>query len=244
VDAETLNRGRRIYIRYCQTCHGEEGNGKGPSSWGQWPSPRNFQSAKFKFAGILDRGLPHDDQLVRVIRGGLRGTAMKPWDLPENQIRDVIQYIKTFSPPGRGFRDPDLEVYEPVIPDDPWSDRSAAIARGEELYHSIFQCSSCHPQFVSDEQFAKWKNTRPRAIDPLESVPKAAPGYGNVLLPPDFRVHPMRSVAESEAGYAARDLYRVVAFGLQGPMPGYVHLGEKDVWAVAHYVKSIADQAR
>ncbi|HWM85281.1 MAG TPA: c-type cytochrome, partial [Kofleriaceae bacterium] len=40
IPAERLERGRRLYVRYCATCHGERGDGLGPSSAFQWPPPR------------------------------------------------------------------------------------------------------------------------------------------------------------------------------------------------------------
>jgi len=242
IPASSLNRGFDLYQRHCLPCHGEQGDGRGPSSWGAWPAPRDFRLAKFKFAGVLDRGLPNDDELVRIVRDGLPGTSMPAWDLPDAQLRAVLHYIKTFSSPGQGFRNPDLEVQRHEIPPDPWvSKKSEALERGSLLYHSIFQCTQCHPLYATQSDFARWKASPPRADDPELSVVKPAPGYSTVLLPPDFRHHRMRAVRHTDAGFVAADLYRAIAFGLSGPMPGYVHLGEADVWAVAHYVKKIAD---
>lgn len=247
VAAETLELGREVYVEQCAVCHGLEGDGRGPAAWGMWPPPRDFTTAKFKFAGIQDRGLPADAELARIIEGGLAGTPMRAWDLADAELAAVIDYLKTFSPPEKGFRSERLEVKAPEIPPDPYQDEAArqdAIARGEKLYHSIFQCASCHPAYVPLERFADW-DARPRAEDPYAPVPKWAPEYRVSLVPPDFLRHPMRAVrTEAEGGrlsHRADDLYRAIAYGLQGPMPGYGHLGAADVWAVAHYVKSLAD---
>lgn len=247
VAAETLELGREVYQRNCAVCHGVDGDGRGPAAPGMWPPPRDFTSARFKFAGIQDRGLPADDELARIITGGLAGTPMRAWDLAGDELDAVIDYLKTFSPEGEGFRSDRLAVVTPEIPPDPHDTpeaRARALERGEELYHSIFQCGSCHPAYAPAERFRAW-DAEPRAIDPHEPVPKWAESYDTVLLPPDFLRHPLRAVrTEVEDGrlsHDARDLYRAIAYGLQGPMPGYGHLGADDVWAVAHYVKSLAD---
>jgi mono/diheme cytochrome c family protein len=59
-----------------------------------------------------------------------------------------------------------------------------------------------------------------------------------VLLPPDFLRHPMRFARTTT------DIYRIVAYGMQGPMPAYGHLGSEAVWAVAHYTEWLAGQRR
>ena len=247
VAPDVLELGENIYQRYCVLCHGEEGNGRGAAAENLWPPPRDFRSASFKFAGVEDRGLPADAELARIISDGLAGTAMKGWDLPAAELDAVIQYLKTFSPPEKGFRDERLEVSAPVYPPDPYAkDASGAISRGERLYHSVFQCASCHPAYVPLESFAAWGSAA-RTDDPYAPVPKWAAPYGAVVLPPDFFRHPLRAVRAErgpggELDHSVADLYRTIAYGLRGPMPGYGHLGAADVWAVAHYVKSLADK--
>jgi mono/diheme cytochrome c family protein len=245
ISASELTEGLRIYTRYCVRCHGEHGDGNGPAAPGMWPPPRDFRSARFKFAGIEDRGLPADDELVRIIRGGLHGSAMLGWDLSRDEARAAAHYIKTFSPPGRGFRNPRLAVKPPIIPPDPHRTTGAKpdlLDRGSRLYHSVFQCAQCHPSYATAADFDRWGVAPPRAEAPALPVPKWSDGYQSVLLPPDFRRHPMRSVRVDDTGAAnPDDLYRVIAYGLQGPMPGYGHLDHDDIWAVVHYVKSVAD---
>lgn len=248
VAPEVLEQGKRVYGRYCATCHGYSGDGKGVTSFGQWPPPRDFRGAKFKFAGIKDRGLPSDNELRRIITQGLQGTYMRPWILRDTELNAVIQYIKTFSREGKGFRSKRLKVKPPEIPPDPYQSEdqiAAARIRGEKLYHVSFQCSSCHPAYVSVQKMKEWEATM-RADDPFDSVPKYSENYRTVLLPSDFLRHDMRAVRfqkiEGRLDHRASDLYRSIAFGLMGPMPGFGHLGDEDVWAVVHYVKQLADQ--
>jgi mono/diheme cytochrome c family protein len=243
VPADVLSRGYDLYTRYCVTCHGEHGDGDGPAGVGMNPAPRDFRTATFKFAGASDQELPHDEELVRIVRDGLDGTAMRPWDLHERELDAVVQYIKSFSPPGQGFRDPARKVSRPEIPEDPFAGREAeAIAEGERLYHTVLQCNQCHPTYVGPERYEAWEFPLPRADAPYRPAPRYSPAYDEVLLPDDFLRHPLRSVRRDDAGaLRGDDLYRVLAYGLQGPMPGYGHLGPEMLWAITHYVRSIAE---
>jgi mono/diheme cytochrome c family protein len=248
IDGERLAHGRRLYQRYCAICHGERGDGRGPSAAFLWPPPRDFRPAQFKFAAAGEDALPADDELVRVVRQGLAGTAMQPWDLPSDELGPIVDYLKTFSPPGRGFRDPARRpAPRPVIPPDPYATgtaRAAALAAGAAAYHGDLQCSQCHPAYGTPAQLAAWNAPRPR--DPLDPVPKWSATYRSVLLPPDFLRHPLRWVrarrADGHLDHDPADLYRIIAYGMNGPMPGYGHLPPAQLWAVVHYTKWLADQ--
>jgi len=99
VSARRLNRGHELFVTYCAACHGVDGDGKGPASIGLRPPPRNFTQGQFKFAAVASGQLPNDEDLLRIVQKGLHGSAMLPWnDVPERDILDIIQYIKTLSP--------------------------------------------------------------------------------------------------------------------------------------------------
>src|SRR6266851_2742401 len=98
VSAETLQAGKEAYTHYCRACHGEKGDGHGPSALGLRPPPRDFTQGKFKFAAVESGSLPNDDDFRRIVKKGLHGTAMLQWEVPNQELSYIIQYIKTFSP--------------------------------------------------------------------------------------------------------------------------------------------------
>lgn len=149
VAAAKLERGRSAYGKYCQPCHGIDGDGRGRSAEGLHTPPRDFRTASFKFAGATEGALPRDEGLAAVVRKGLHGTAMLPWDVPPAVVDDIVQYVKSFSPKGQGFRDPDMELAEPLAPGaDPWAGRDAqAVDRGRAIYHGYATCNLCHPAY-------------------------------------------------------------------------------------------------
>lgn len=249
VPASALNEGRIAYLQYCRACHGDKGDGRGPAAEGLRPPPRNFTQGEFKFGWVLDSKLPRDEDLVRIVQSNLHGSAMIGWEIPDAQLRNIIQYIKTLSD---AWKDDDA-VGEPVVPaPDPWVGKeAAAVARGQALYHGYAQCLNCHPAYASPEEIDAASRAlsgtprtefRPAMYQPeLKDSDYTAGDFKVQLLPPDFLVNPVRSPRpETEVA----DLYRLIVAGVTGAaMPAWDPnvLPEKtsDVWALAYYVHSL-----
>jgi mono/diheme cytochrome c family protein len=241
VPADVLTLGEQAYVQYCRACHGDEGDGKGPAALGLRPPPRDFTQGTFKFGAVQGGELPNDDDLERIIRSGLHGTAMLPWDgVPEHKVQAIIQYIKTFSP-----RWKEEEPGEPIRPTpDPWKGREAdAVARGRLVYHGLAQCQSCHPAFAPRDYIRR----AAKELTGSESVEFREDLYGSMLtdsefgvkiLPPDFTRSKLRSIRPD---HRREDLYRVIASGVGGTaMPTWKgSLPEEDVWAMVHFVDSL-----
>jgi mono/diheme cytochrome c family protein len=242
VSAAALNRGWSGYRRYCRSCHGDRGDGLGPAGRHLDPPPRDFTRGTFKFGAVAAGSLPRDEDLRRIVRDGLAGTGMLPWAVSDAEVDDISQYLKTFSPRWR-----EEEPGEPILPSaDPWIGReAAAAARGRLVYHGLAQCQACHPSYAAEPEIASWA----RALGRPPPDPRPRPGepaatdsdYGGKLLAPDFRLQPMRSV---RPGARLADLYRAVAAGIGGTsMPTWKGaLPEADLWALAHYLDSLAGE--
>jgi mono/diheme cytochrome c family protein len=240
ITPRTLERGRAAYAQYCRPCHGDDGDGRGFSAVGLRPPPRDFTQALFKFGHVPVPQLPPDDELSRLVRRGLNGTGMRPWELSDDELDAALQYIKTFSrrwqeePPGVAIV-PSTDPFGPARADE-------AIARGAELYHKKAQCSACHPAYqghvptapgkLKDTDFClAWKPGW-RTLDERECAQPVR------LLPPDFTRDPLRSIY---AGSEIVDLYRLIASGIAGAaMPTWKGaLPEDELWALAYYVRSL-----
>jgi len=82
--------GQLIYEEMgCPLCHGHQGGGDGFMSEGLTPKPRNFTD--FKVMSRLS-----DMTMFQSIKNGIPLTAMPAWNLTDDQVNDVIGYIKTF----------------------------------------------------------------------------------------------------------------------------------------------------
>jgi mono/diheme cytochrome c family protein len=261
VSASVLNEGRDAYTHYCYACHGDDGDGKGPSAAGMRPPPRDFRTALFKFGGVQVGQLPHDDAIERLLRRGLDGTPMLAWDMSPRERHAIIQYIKSFSPRWR-----EEEPGERVeVSPDPWKGKEAEAREiGKRIYHLagvendaagnmkyvLAGCSNCHPSYISiDERIAlsqTYTGAPPAALAELGDMyrPSLKASEYQVgdhtlqILPTDFLFHPVKN------GTSLDELYRTIAAGIAGAaMPTWKGiLNEEGLWALTHYVKSLTDR--
>lgn len=244
VSAETLNRGHLAYKKYCIGCHGIRGDGKGPTGLSMAPPPRDFTAGLFKWSAVPAGALPTDDDLLRTLRRGLKGTHMPGWSaIPEEEARAVIQYLKTFSPRWRS-ETPGAPVATPA---DPWRGKPGveAVRRGEAVYHAAARCWQCHPAYLprarilalAAEEAARQGKPAPASLPFRGGLERSAPtecSFGK-LTPPDFLTDTLR------ASHDPNDLFRTIAAGIGGtPMPSwYKELGASDLWSLVHYVEGL-----
>lgn len=81
-------RGENLYKNNCATCHGEQGDGRGPRAYFINPKPRNFLHTSSR--ANLNRPTLH-----RVISKGKLRTEMPAWEkvLNAQQIADLSEYV-------------------------------------------------------------------------------------------------------------------------------------------------------
>jgi mono/diheme cytochrome c family protein len=238
VAPSALEHGRETYTNFCRPCHGDDGGGKGTASPALRPPPRDLRLGIYKFGSVPAGQLPVDADFVRIIKGGLHGTAMLAWQVPDAELGDLIQYVKAFAP-----RWHDERPGEPIVPGpDPWAlDDAAGVERGKAVYHGLAQCATaCHPAYVTRPEIYAFtkeltkielREMRPDLYDPVLKDSD----FGVKILPPDFTFNLLR------AGDAPADIFRSVAAGIGGTaMPTWKNvLPDPDLWALAHYVRSL-----
>lgn len=241
VEAATLNLGYTTYVEYCIQCHGPAGDGNGVSSSGLIPPPRNLTQGLYKFVNVPYGELPHDEDFHRIIRKGLKGSAMLPWDISDERLDAVTQYIKTFAP--KTWEDPSKVLGTKIEPTpDPYIGRAQeAIVRGEKVYHIVAQCTTCHRAYATPEQISAWgREINNEALVVDDTVYQLKPQdseYSYKVLPPDFTYHELRSI------YSNEDIYQRLLYGVAGSgMPGWKDVvADDDIWALTYYVQSLRD---
>jgi mono/diheme cytochrome c family protein len=81
--------GSALFSAHCAICHGAKGDGNGVRREGMNPPPANLTLPPWSEAASA----PH---IYRVIRGGVRGTAMAAWPaLSDGQVWDLVAFIHT-----------------------------------------------------------------------------------------------------------------------------------------------------
>jgi len=90
-----ITRGKAVYQRHCQACHGAGGWGDGPDSKALKVAPANFH----RFASFLKS----DEELLRTIEHGVVFSPMHAWrgQLTDGEMQDVVAYIRLLAQQGR-----------------------------------------------------------------------------------------------------------------------------------------------
>ncbi|MHB8483428.1 MAG: c-type cytochrome [Nitrospiria bacterium] len=223
-EAQETSAAQQIYEKRCSGCHGIEGKGDGPASERLVPKPRDFTSGLYKYKTTPFGVPPTDDDLFKVISGGLPGTAMPAWNqtLKENEIRGVIGYIKTFS---KTFETQKIEIQPIAFSKEPAPSKES-IERGKDLFHAKATCFMCHGQ-------------EGRGDGVLLSILKDA--ANNPVRP--------RNLTKGwffRGGHTRKDIYTRINTGIAGtPMPSFADkLSEEEKWSIVSYVYSLSPETR
>jgi len=136
----TADKGKVIYEKRCVWCHGAQGDGAGASKDFLNPPPRDFTSGNYKIkSSVFDDMVPSDDDVFRMIRDGMSGTAMPGWAdvLGEQDMWDLVAYVKSFAqydkPPAK------MVDYGTQV-----SSSAESIEKGKKLFEDGDRCVECH----------------------------------------------------------------------------------------------------
>lgn len=209
-------KGKLVYQRYCLSCHGEKGDGQG--EFAEWitPKPRDYRQGTFKWRSTPSGALPTEADLDKTVKDGLHGTYMPTWfAIGHRSRRDVIAYIKTFSPRWK------TDKPEPPIPIPPqplYTEES--VKRGQAIYVRS-NCSQCHGQNAQGDG---------------PSAHELKDDWGNQIVPYDL------TQGHVKCGDTGPDIYRVFITGMNGaPMPSFTDsINSAEAWDLVHYIQSLS----
>ena len=85
-----LAKAKTIYVDKCLKCHGEKGKGDGPKAWDLSKKPADYTD-KAKMAKFTD------EDLTKAVKEGKKPMPAFGKKLTDEQIDNVIAYIRTFA---------------------------------------------------------------------------------------------------------------------------------------------------
>jgi mono/diheme cytochrome c family protein len=209
--------GSQLYTKYCAQCHGEAGDGRGVAAGVLRPAPRDFTSGKYQIRSTPTGALPTDDDLRRVIRLGIPGTAMPGFqDLSDEQVDELVERIKAFSP--RFARGPAPEPLE--LPEDPGF-QEGRVEEARRVYEQI-GCAGCHGKEGRGDG---------------SSAPTLRDDWGQWVRAAD-----LSRPWTFNGGASRADIFRSLSTGLNGtPMAGFQSaLSDEQRWMLVDFIQSLA----
>jgi DMSO reductase family type II enzyme heme b subunit len=212
VPAEAQDQGQDLYMERCFWCHGEQGEGDGPSAIGMFPRPRDLVRADYKIRSTPQGQLPTDEDLFQVISRGLPGTPMPGWEqiLTEEERRQLVSYLKLLSPRFQAEKPEPLSV----------PSGAGSVEQGEEIYGRA-RCFMCHGEE------GRGDGGITRALNFEWGQPHWARDFSRGWT--------------FKGGHEPGDIYLRITGGLNGtPMGSYQDLfSDEERWDLAHYIASL-----
>jgi predicted CXXCH cytochrome family protein len=146
-DPAAIAAGAELYRQKCEVCHGYDGAGRTEMGAGQYPRPPALRPTTAELS---------DGEIFYHIRNGIRNTGMPAWDMPDNQVWQLVAHIRR------------LPEVAPVAVDAPVEPIPTA------TYTGSASCRECH-QEIHD----RWSKTRMANVvrDPREHPDAIIPNF-------------------------------------------------------------------
>jgi mono/diheme cytochrome c family protein len=94
MDPAVLKRGEFAYMRWCAGCHGRRGRGDGPRARGAALPPPDFRERSWRHLRPEREGLPSNEALAALVRGGIEGSIMPPLPVADDDLEPLVSYVK------------------------------------------------------------------------------------------------------------------------------------------------------
>jgi mono/diheme cytochrome c family protein len=223
--AQTASRGKPVYEKWCAGCHGGTGAGDGPGATRMLPRPRDFTKGVYKIRTTASGEIPTDDDLLRVVETGMPGTAMPEWKsrLSEQERRDVVAYIKSFSNFFASQKATALAIGQAP------SASADAVADGRRAFEKL-ECAKCHGADGRGDG---------------KSAPTLKDDWDHPIRAADLTER-----WKFRGGSSVEAIYTRLRSGIDGtPMPSLADVLEQKIatdaqlWHLAAYVQSLSPEA-
>jgi predicted CXXCH cytochrome family protein len=151
-DPASVAAGADLFRQKCEVCHGYDGSGRTEMGAGQYPRPPSLRVTTAELS---------DGEIFYHIRNGIRNTGMPAWDMPDNQVWQLVAHIR------------DLPEVAPVVTEVPHQTPPIPGAS----YAGSASCRECHQDVYDRWSKSRMANVvrdpreRPDAIIPNLSMP-------------------------------------------------------------------------
>ena len=145
--AAAVAGGRELFQKNCEQCHGYDGSGKTAAGGGLYPPPSPLGRL------ALDLRKRTDGDLFYLIQNGVRNTGMPGWQLPDQQIWQLVAFIRGL--PGSAARAAQIQLRDL-----------------KATYVGSASCQNCHQDI-----YERWRKT------PMANVIRDPKAHPDAILP-------------------------------------------------------------
>src|SRR5882672_169022 len=150
-DSPSVAAGRDLFRQKCEVCHAYDGGGKTEIGSGAFPRPPALRAVITSMS---------DGEIFYHVRNGIRNTAMPAWNMPDNQLWQIVSYLRNL-PAVASL------TGEPVAEDQTETVSSAT-------YVGSAACKSCHEAI-----YERWSKSKMANVvrDPKEHPDAIIPDF-------------------------------------------------------------------
>ena len=166
-DPAALSAGHDLFTQKCEVCHAYDGGGKTEVGSGQYPRP---PALRLNVASMLD------GEIFYHIRSGIRNTGMPAWNLPDNQVWQLVSYIRAL---------PDtapLETPPPAI--------SQTGPSPDAHYVGSAACQECHK-----DVYARWSKSK------MANVVRDPKEHPDAIIPDFSKPDPLLTFSKNDVAF-------------------------------------------
>lgn len=210
----SVTAGRRLYQQKCEVCHGYDGSGKTDAGAGEYPPPTDLRA--------IDSTRRTDGELFYFIQNGIRNTAMPGWQMPDENIWQLVTYIRSL---------PKVTTAVPAS-----ASPTASVAGAS--YVGSAACESCHRDI-----YERWKKT------PMANVVRDPKEHPDAIIPDFSKPDKLLTFAKEDVAFIYGSLWKQRYFKKVGddyfPLPAQWDVTNKEWrpykvavgtdWWTAHY---------
>ncbi len=163
----SIAAGADLFQQKCEVCHAYDGGGKTEIGSGQYPRPPALRAMTEAMA---------DGEIFYHIKNGIRNTGMPAWNLPDNQIWQLVSYIR------------ELPM---VVAQSP---QQVAVAQpgpsASAQYTGSAACQDCHKDI-----YARWTKTK------MANVVRDPKQHPDAIIPDFSKPHPLLTFSREDVAF-------------------------------------------
>jgi mono/diheme cytochrome c family protein len=209
-DPAAIAAGQEMFRQKCAICHAYDGSGKTEIGAGEYPRPPALRSMNIMALT--------DGEIFYHIRNGIRNTGMPAWSMPDEQVWQIVAYLR------------DLPTVVSLSSEPPAGPESRVIAGAH--YVGSGACESCHSAI-----YDRWKKTR------MANVVRDPKDHPDAIIPDLSKPDPLVTFSKDDIAFVYGSKWKQRYFKKVGedyfPLPAQWDVTHK-IWR-KYFVSNGAD---
>lgn len=166
-DSAEIAAGRDLFRQKCEVCHAYDGSGKTQIGAGEYPRPPVLRAVVASIS---------DGEMFYHIRNGIRNTGMPAWDMPDQQVWQLVAFIRS------------LPNVAPLTPETTTATQGGQVAAAH--YVGSGACKKCHEAI-----YVRWRKSRMANVvrDPRE--------HSDAIIPDFSKPDPLASFSTADIAF-------------------------------------------